>query len=132
MKKISNIWAALTAVVIILCLCTVVWAGSVYDREWKTITSGSAIWTNTRPYAAVQLTRIFVYGSTAATNSITITRVTSGTLSTQTVGSVTLAARAGNTASFTAANMKYGDTLVFSSVLASNATAMVEFHVQQH
>lgn len=132
MRKIKSKWAAVLAVAFVLCVCAVVFAGTVYDREWKTITSGSATWTNTRPYAAVQLTRIFVYGSTAAANTITVTRVTSGTVSTQAVGSVVVAANVGNTASFTAGYMKYGDTLVFSSGKASNATAIIEFHVQQH
>ena len=132
MKKIKSLWGALTVLVAILCLCTMVFAGTVYDRSFKTLTAGAGTWTNTVPYSALQLTRIFVYGSTAATNSIVITRITSGTVSTQAVGTVTLAANIGNTTSFTAGYLKPGDKLKFTPVLGSNATAIIEYQVQQH
>jgi len=129
MKKLIT----LALLVAILAVATIsVFAGEVYDREWKTLTAGSGTLTITRPYAAVKLARIFVYGSTVATDTCTVTRVTSGTVSTQTVGTVVIAAGAGNTATFTAGYLSNGDSLVFDTVKNSNAVAIVEYEVQKH
>jgi hypothetical protein len=38
----------------------------------------------------------------------------------------------GNTATFTAAYLKYGDKLAFSSGLASNSVAVIDYIVEKH
>ena len=67
----------------------------------------------------------------AAADTVTVSRVSSDNLYTQSVGSVTVAANAGNTASFTAAYLKYGDKLKFAGTATTGATVMLEYEVQQ-
>jgi len=97
-----------------------------------TVTSGAGTWTNTMNYAGVTLTRVFVHKYTALTDTCTVTRVTSGTVSTQTVGTVTVAARVGNTGTFTASQLLNGDKLVFAFGKSSNGVAVVDYTVQKH
>jgi hypothetical protein len=110
------------------------WAGSVYDRSTVTLstTAGTATWTNTAAYSALDLKRIWVEGSLIAINTVTVSRVTSDNTYTQSVGSVVTAANSGSTASFTAAYLKYGDKLKFTSTVGTGSTAIVEYEVQQH
>lgn len=115
-------------------------AGSVYDRVViPTSTSGVAKWTNTVTYSALTLKNIWISKATMATDTVTVTRVISGTdtagaayVSTQAVGSVECASGAGNTTSFTASYLKPGDLLVATGRGTSNFCAMVEYEVQQH
>ena len=117
----------------ILCLVGVVLAGSVYDRATKTLTLGAGTWTNTVPYAAIELKRIWIEASVSARNTATVTRVTSDGTYTQAVGTVAFTSGSkGNTATFTAAYLKYGDKLAFSSGLASNSVAVIDYIVEKH
>ena len=130
----------LDGLIVIAALCVLaavalpVFAGNVYDRTTKTLTAGSGTWTNnTWQYSAVELKRIWIEGSTIAANTVTVNRVTSDSAYTQTVGTVTFTSGSkGNTASFTAAYLKYGDMLVFDSTANSNSTAVIDVEVQQH
>lgn len=109
-------------------------AGSVYDRATKALSAsaGTGTWTNTVQYSALNLKRIWIESSLNATSVVTVTRITSDGAYTQAVGSVTCTSSAGSTASFTAAYLKYGDMLYFSSSPGTGATAIVEYEVQQH
>jgi hypothetical protein len=108
-------------------------ADGVYDRSVVTIstTAGTAIFTNTAPYVALELKRIWIARSLAATDTQTITRITSGGAYTQAVGSVTIATSAGSTASFTAAYLKYGDMLNFAGTATTGSVAIIEYEVQK-
>ena len=109
-------------------------AGEVYTREHVTLSAtGSATWTNTQPYAAVKLARIWsVANADTLTNTITITRVTSDLAYTQAVGTVSAVAGAGNTTTFTAGYLNNGDMLAFSSSSNAVGTMQVEYFVQKH
>ena len=106
-------------------------AGQVYDRTTKAIVS-SGRWTNTVPYAAIALKRIWIDGNTAAAGTVTVTRVTSDSAYTQAVGSVTCTSGAGSTASFTAAYLAPNDMLNFVEGAGSNCTAIIEYENQKH
>ncbi len=108
-------------------------ADSVYDRSVVTIstTAGTATYTNTVPYAAIELKRIWVEKSLLAADTQTVTRITSGGVYTQAVGSVTIASSSGSTASFTAAYLKYGDMLKFVGTGGTGSVAVVEYLVQR-
>jgi hypothetical protein len=107
-------------------------ADPVYDRSVVTIstTAGTATFTNTQAYAAIELKRIWIERSLIAVNTQTISRVTADGVYTQSVGSVTTAANSGSTASFTAGFMKYGDKLNFAGTVATGAVAVIEYQVQ--
>lgn len=109
-------------------------AGSVYDRDTKALgaSTGTATWTNTYKYAAIVLKNVWIQNCLVAVGTVTVSRVTSDGTYTQAVGTVTTAANAGNTTSFTASYLKAGDMLTFSSAPATGSTAMIEFEVQQH
>jgi hypothetical protein len=117
-------------------LATVAIAGNVADRTSAITlsrTAGTATWTNTVQYASVEIARLDVIGGYYAADTITVSRVTSDGTYTQTVGSVAFTSGSkGNTATFTAAYLKHGDKLTFSSGTASNSTAIIEYEVQQH
>jgi hypothetical protein len=133
MKKTFKLLTAALFIALVMCLCAVVLAGQVYDRATKTLTAGAGTWTNTVEYSALKLVRIWIEGSTVAANTVTVSRVTSDGTYTQTVGSVAFTSGSkGNTATFTAAYLKHGDKLTFSSGTASNSTAIIEYEVQQH
>jgi hypothetical protein len=108
-------------------------ADPVYDRKVVTIstTAGTATFTNTELYASIALKRIWIERSLIAINTQTISRVTADGSYTQSVGSVTTAANAGSTASFTAGYMKYGDMLKFVGTATTGAVAMIEYEVAQ-
>lgn len=109
-------------------------AGSVYDRKIVTLgtTTGTATWVNDYNYAALALKRVWIAGNADAVATVTVTRVTSDNVYTQTVGSIVCASGAGSTATLTAAYLKPGDKLAFANSTATGATAMVEFELQQH
>jgi hypothetical protein len=122
-------------IVAALVCASLVIAGTVYDRSVVTIstTLGTATWVNADlPYSAIKLVRIWVEKDLIAINTVTVSRVTSDGVYTQSVGSVVTAANAGSTASFTATYLKQNDYLLFSSTVATGATAIVEYEVQQH
>lgn len=133
MKKTITAAALVLAVLFALSVTPAV-AGSVYDRSVVTVlpATGAATFTNSWNYSAVALKRIWATGNANATNQVTATRVLSDNSWTQTVGTVTCASGAGSQATLTAAYMKPGDTLVFSSLVATGCTVMIEYEVQQH
>lgn len=108
-------------------------AASVYDRSTAALgsTTGTAVWTNGWKYSAIELKRIWIVNPLVASNNVAVTRITSDNTYTQTVGTVAVLSSAGNTASFTAAFLKYGDKLAFSSDISTGSTVMVEYEVQQ-
>jgi hypothetical protein len=115
-------------------LAIVAIAGSVYDRTTATLstTAGTATFTNKVDNGNLILKRIWVERALYATDTVTVTRVTSDAAYTQAVGSVTCTANAGSTASFTATYLKYGDQLKFVSGTGTGAVAVIEYEVQQH
>jgi hypothetical protein len=133
MKKTLKLLTGAMFIALVMTLCTIVLAGQVYDRATKTLTAGAGTWTNTVQYSAIKLARIWIEASTKAANTVTVTRVTSDGTYTQAVGSVAFTSGSkGNTATFTAGYLKYGDKLAFSSGAASNSVAIIEYEVQQH
>lgn len=129
MKKLITLLSLFVMIIV-----SVAVASTWYSRSTVAlgVTTGAGTYTNTTSYSALQLTRIWVYNALAADNTVTVTRVTSDSpITTQAVGSITVAANAGNTASFTAGYLKYGDKLVFASTAGTGATAMVEYQIQQ-
>jgi L-aminopeptidase/D-esterase-like protein len=107
-------------------------AGNVYDRDTQAIVANGE-WTNNEfPYSSVELKRIWIVGNGKANDTVTVTRVTSDRVYTQACGSVTIASSIGNTATFTASHLKYGDILRFVSTASTGSTAIVDFEVQKH
>ena len=123
----------ISLVLLVIVMSAAAYAASVYDRSVQSLgtTTGSAVWTNTWKYSAVELKRIWVVNPLVASNNVAISRISSDNVYTQTVGSVAVLSSAGNTASFTAGFLKYGDKLLFSSDISTGATVMVEYQVQQ-
>lgn len=118
-------------------LAAVAIAGQVYDRAVVTLgaSTGTATWTNTQPYASIKLVRIWNEGNLAESNNVAVTRIaTIGAVSyTQSVGTVSFSSGgAGSQATLTAAYMKPGDRLAFSSTTATGSTCIVEYEVQEH
>jgi hypothetical protein len=134
MKRFAK---CLTLVAFLAMLCTVVlsaaFGGAVYDRTVMAVaaTSGSTF-TNSMPYSALALKRVWIEYSATASDTVTLTRVTAGGVYTQAVGTITVSTSIGNTATFTAAYLKNGDKLVFVSGAGSASTAIIEYEVQQH
>ena len=123
----------ISLVLLVIVMSAAAYAASVYDRSVQSLgtTTGSAVWTNTWKYSAVELKRIWVVNPLVASNNVAISRISSDNVYTQTVGTVAVLSSAGNTASFTAGFLKYGDKLLFSSDISTGATVMVEYQVQQ-
>jgi len=109
-------------------------AGSVYDREIITLgtTTGAKTWTNDFDYSAIQLKKITFYSSSDAAATLTVSRVTSDGLYTQSVCKVVGAGADSNATSFTTSYLKPGDTLPMSSSTATGGVVLLEFEVQQH
>jgi hypothetical protein len=122
-----------TAVILLACIGLAL-AGQVYDRTTQTIpVSGTIRWTNSVPYAALELKRIWIENPADGDLTCTVSRITVGSTFTQAVGSVVMAATGGSTASFTASYLKYGDMLRFVTCApTTNSTAVIEYEVQQH
>lgn len=132
MKKFLGL--AMIAALLVGVALTDVQAQGVYSRDdgAASVTAGSGVYTNSRTYEPVELKRVWVYGSLATNGTITVTRIDSGGAITQACASVALAANstAGNSATFTAAYLKPGDMLGFSSSLTTGFSYRVEFEVQ--
>lgn len=111
-------------------------AGVVYDRVQLTAAraTGAISWTNTVPYAAIELKNITILNSYLAVDTITVQRVTGDTVShTSTVCTITNAAYTGNwEGGLHWVYMKYGDKLVYSSAQSTGYYANVEYEVQKH
>ena len=128
MKKSLRIAGALLLVL----LAIAVYAGEVADRSVVTIgVTGAARWTNTASYAAIQLKRISVYSNGAATNNLTINRISADTVYTQAVV-VATTPTPGTHTTLAYDYLKYGDMLAISSSTGSNSVLMIEYLVQQH
>ena len=130
MKRMG--WMGWMTVALVALVVTAALAGAVYDRTTVTLTAGAGTWTANHQYASVGLKRIWIEGSTLAVNTVTVQRVTSDLAYTQACASVVLAANKGNSATFTAGYLKYGDKLVFSSSAPSNSVAIIDYEVCQH
>jgi len=129
MKRMYILFAALVA-------CAVVaYAGQVADRASVTTgtSTGSATWTNSGyNYSVINLKRITVKGGLAAINTVTVTRVTTDGLWTNTCGSVVLADSVGTQTTLAYNYLLAGDKLVFSSHVSTGCVALIEYEVQQH
>ena len=132
MKKCMIVAAGLLTVLAIYAV-----AGQVFSRATATLgtTTGTCTWTNTQPSAALELKRLWIQNSLSSATTVTVTRVsTIDSISyTDAVGTVACAGVAyGSTASFTAAYLANGDRLAFAGAVATGATAVIEYEVQQH
>lgn len=129
MKKTIAMFA-----LVVLAIASFAIAGTWYSRSTVSlaVTTGAATWTNATMYSSIALKRIWIYNGLAADNTVTVTRVTSDSpVTTQTVGTITVASNAGNQSTFTAAYLRNGDKLVFASQTATGSTAMVEYEISQ-
>jgi len=108
-------------------------AGQVYERKEVALgtTTGTADWTSDYNYSAVKLARVWALSSLATSANVAVVRVSADGLYTQTVGSITGPAPASQ-ATFTAAYLKPGDLLRFTSTPATGGVVQIEFEVQQH
>lgn len=122
---------AIAAVVAVALVVGVAIAGGIADRETVTISSGSAVWTNTASYRHIDLERISVWNTEIATDTVTVSRVTSDNTYTQTVGTVSVSGGSGTQTTLAYQYLLPGDMLSFTATSGSNATAMVEFLAQQ-
>lgn len=109
-------------------------AQGVYSRAdgAGSVTLGTCVYTNSRTYEPVELMRIWVYDSLATNGAVAVTRVDAGGAITQACATVTLGTNstAGTSASFTAAYLKPGDMLKFTSGLTTGFSYRVEYEVQ--
>ena len=123
----------MTAIFAIALIATAVFADTIYSRAIITngTTTGASRWTNQVQYSSIELARIWAVASTAASNDLTIVRVTSDGLYTQAVGTVSVLSSAGNTDTFTGKYLKYGDKLACSSTTATGSTLMVEYLISE-
>lgn len=128
-------------VLAILAFVGIAVAGEVYNRTQVTLgTSGSKTWTNDNIYASIQLVRFEVTGSTYATDTVTVSRVTAGdtTAVTAQIGGAMVLSGGAATSNIVAgvatgpAYLKYGDKLTLVSGMGSNATVNIEYIVQKH
>lgn len=98
--------------------------------------TGTAAWTNTHTFAAVDLHRVSVVDNLGATNAVTAKRVikdiATGNMYTQSVGVVNCSSGAGTQATLAYDVMRYGDVIQFSSFTPTGGTAIVEYDVQRH
>ena len=132
MKKCNTI---LGGALLALVAATIAVAGNVYDRDTATLATatGAGTWQNTTRYSAVELKRVWVEKCLTTAQTVTVSRVTSGGAYTQACASVAFTSGSkGNSATFTAAYLKYGDYLTFSRGTATGATVVIDYEVQQH
>ena len=132
MKKFNSILVITLAAIVV---ATIAVAGNVYDRDTATLgtATGAGSWVNQTRYSAVELKRVWVEKCLTTAQTVTVTRVTSGGAYTQACATVAFTSGSkGNSASFTAAYMKYGDYLLFTSGTATGATVIIDYEVQQH
>lgn len=130
MKK-NSIYMIMVTVFVLIIIATVVRAGSVYGRTVVTLstTAGTKTWTNSSDYAAINLKRLWCPWSSNIVDTVTVTRVTSDSIYTQSVGSV-IASKSTNV--IEAAYLKPGDKLTFAGAGTTQAVIMLEYEVQQH
>lgn len=106
-------------------------ASQIYSRSVQalSVTAGTATWTNTSTYVALNLQRISVVRNLDATSVVTVARITADSAYTNTICTVT---SVGNVGSQIVTNfgMKYGDKLTFANAPATGATVIVEYIVQ--
>lgn len=112
-------------------------AGSVGGRKFVKlgVATGAGTLAVDEAYQAIKLTRISVENSINTSNVVTCTRIiedADGVAYTQTVGAVTCSSGAGTQATLAHTYLGYGDTLSFSSLVATGSTVIVEYEVQQH
>lgn len=130
-KKFVKLFAFVLVMMVIT--AAALYAANVYDRSVVTLgtTTGSAVYTNVWKYSALELKRIWVENPLVSSNNVTVNRISADGVYTQSCGTISVRSGAGNTASFTAAYLKYGDKLAFASDISTGATVMVEYEVQQ-
>jgi hypothetical protein len=120
MKKADMILGA----VLVLCAIAIgVQAGTPFTKSVTVTSTGS--YTNSRDYAAEKLLNIDVFNSTAASDTVTVTRVRSGR--TNAVATIVVTSGAGswsNTNAVQRWNFK-GDVFNFSSTAGSNSAVEV-------
>ena len=118
MKKTNMILAA------ILIICAIVVSAQANTPFSKSVTiTSTGSYTNSRDYAAEKILNIDIFNSTAASDTVTVTRVRSGR--TNTVATITVTSGAGswsNTNTVQRWNFK-GDVFNFASTIGSNSTA---------
>jgi hypothetical protein len=109
-------------------------AGDVADRVYVQLATGTgaSTWTNTFQYSSVDLKRIWIQRNLVATDTCTVTRVTSDNLYTDAVGTVAISTSKGNTASFTAEYLKYGDMIPFANTSGTGGVAVIDLIVSKH
>ena len=121
-------------------LATVAIAGQVADRSAAITlsrTAGTATWTNTLQYGAVELDRIDITASYDAVSTVTVSRVTSGGALTNVIGTVALTAGVGSynivpTTSTGPKFLQFGDKVTFANSTATGAVAYIDYIVQKH
>ena len=131
MRKLGKVLS--TGLVVVAAVATLAVAGSqIYDRAVQalSVTAGTATWTNTTKYAALNVKRIHVQRDLDAASTVTVTRVTSGGAYTSAVCTVVAAAGVGSQATLTTEYLKYGDMLKFANSTATGATMIVEYEIQ--
>lgn len=125
-----NKFIGFSAVLLVACMGLAM-AGQVYDRTTQTIpVSGTIRWTNSIPYAALQLRRIWIESPAAGDATCTVSRI--GSSYTQAVCSVKIETTGGSTNSFVASYLKFGDILRFTTLPGTSSVAVIEYEVQQH
>jgi len=134
-KYLIGITAALAT------LATVAFAGAVADRSAAITlkrTTGVGAWTNSAAnYAAVKIDRIDIISAYYATDTVTVSRITSDLALTNTIATITLTGSAGsyNIVPTTTTGPKfllYGDIVYFSAGATTGAVAYIDYEVQKH
>jgi hypothetical protein len=127
MKKVLFVLIGLVA------LTGLVMAAGIADRSSVTLstTAGTATWTNDVAYSALDLKRVSVKGNLSASATVTVSRVTSDGVWTQTVGTVVAATGEGTQATLAYNYLKYGDKLTFLNSGTTGAVMLVEYEVQK-
>lgn len=132
MKK-SNLIGSLVLLVFLVAAAAI--AGQVFGRATATLgtTTGTCTWTNSMPYAALALKRIWIQNSLSTNSTVTINRISTidSASYTDACATVVLSTTSTNTATFTAGYLGYGDRLYFSGS-GTGATAVIEYEVQKH
>ena len=112
--------------------------GNVIDRKTVTLstTAGTATWTQNVEVANIQLQRISIVGALAATDTVTVSRVTGETKAeTNTVVTIAVASNAGGSNLTHAVGgspvyMLRNDKLTFATTSGTGATSYVEYLIQ--
>jgi hypothetical protein len=122
----------------LLTLAAVAVAGTVADRTSAiTLTLGAGTWTNTVQYASVEIDRIDIISNKQASDTVTVSRVTSDSAMTNTIATITITTGAGSynivpTTSTGPKFLLYGDKVVFATTSTSNGVAYIDYKVAKH